>query len=357
MQREWESRHKFLARNADLLAEVEELEHKARRRDIVVDEETLFQFYDERVGQEVVSGRHFDTWWKKTRQTQPDLLTFTRDLLVNPAVGVSEQDYPDAMRHNDIQLPLTYRFEPGEATDGVTVQVPLPLLNRVSADGLPWQVPGMRDRAGDRADPLAAETVAPQLRAGAGLRRRGTGPAAVAEPTVDDVGAVLRELTGVVVPPDAWQLDQVPQHLRTTFQVVEESSGKPIIEGKDLGALKRELADRVRESLASGAEGITRAGLTAWDFDELPKSVSLRRAGQQVTAYPALVDEGTSVAIRLFDNQREQSRTMCARHPAAGAADGAVTGEAGGATPGQRDEAGPVGEPARQRARACWRTA
>ncbi|MGB3442088.1 MAG: ATP-dependent RNA helicase HrpA [Actinophytocola sp.] len=309
VQGEWDTRHRFLKRNAELLAEAEELEHKARRRDIVVDEETLFAFYDERVGQDVVSGRHFDTWWKKTRDKQPELLTFTRDLLVNPDVGVSAEDYPDAVRSGDVRLPLTYRFEPGEATDGVTVRVPLPLLNRVNADGLPWQVPGMR---GELVTALIRSLPKPVRRnfvpvpdyVAAVLDRLGP------EPTVDDVGALLRELTGVVVPPDAWQLDQVPQHLKTTFQVVEESDGRPIVEGKDLGALKRELADRVRESLATGAEGITRTGLTSWDFDELPRSVSLRRAGQQVTAYPALVDEGTSVAIRLFDNEREQASAM-----------------------------------------------
>jgi ATP-dependent helicase HrpA len=311
VQREWESRHKFLTHNAALLEEVEELEHKARRRDIVVDEETLFQFYDERVGQEVVSGRHFDTWWKQARQSQPDLLTFTRDLLVNPEIGVSPRDFPDAVRHNEIQLPLTYRFEPGEATDGVTVQVPLPLLNRVSADGLPWQVPGMRTELvtaliRSLPKPVRRNFVPVPDHVAAVLDRLST----VAEPTVDDVSDILRELTGVVVPPDAWQLDQVPEHLRTTFQVVEEDSAKPIIQGKDLGALKRELADRVRESLQDGADGITRDGLTSWDFDELPRSVSLRRAGQQVTAYPALVDEGTSVAIRLFDNPAEQRREM-----------------------------------------------
>ena len=309
VQREWESRHRFLAANAALLTEVEELEHKARRRDIVVDEETLFAFYDERVGQEVVSGKHFDTWWKKTRENQPELLTFTRDLLVNPEVGVSPEDFPDAVRHNDIRLPLTYRFEPGEAADGVTVRVPLPLLNRVSADGLPWQVPGMRTELvtaliRSLPKPVRRNFVPVPDHVTAVLARLGP------EPTVDDVGAVLRELTGVVVPPDAWQLDQVPQHLKTTFQVVEESDGRPIVEGKDLGALKRELADRVRESLATGAEGITRTGLTSWDMDELPRSVSLRRAGQLVTAYPALVDDGTSVAIRLFDNQREQAAAM-----------------------------------------------
>ncbi|MCA1655658.1 MAG: ATP-dependent RNA helicase HrpA, partial [Pseudonocardiaceae bacterium] len=309
VQGEWESRHKFLRQNAALLAEVEELEHKARRRDIVVDEETLFRFYDERVGQEVVSGRHFDTWWKKASRADPSLLTFTRELLVNPEVGVSPQDYPDAVQHNNLQLPLRYRFEPGEAADGVTVRVPLPLLNRVSADGLPWHVPGLRAELvtaliRSLPKPVRRKFVPVPDYVGAVLDRLGP------EPTVDDVGAVLRDLTGVVVPPDAWQLDQVPQHLRTTFQVVEESGGRPILEGKNLGALKQELSARVRESLASGAEGLTRSGLTSWDFAELPRSVSLRRAGHQVTAYPALVDQGSSVAIQLFDNPREQEVAM-----------------------------------------------
>ncbi|HWM01457.1 MAG TPA: ATP-dependent RNA helicase HrpA, partial [Actinophytocola sp.] len=292
---DWRSDHPFLRRNAELLAEAEELEHKARRRDIVVDEETLFEFYDQRVGQEVVSGRHFDTWWKKTRREQPELLAFDPAMLVNPEAGdVSQDAYPDAMSHNDIRLGLQYRFEPGTDTDGVTVRVPLALLGRVSADGLPWQVPGLRDElitALIRSLPKPVRrNFVPVPEFAAAVRAR---LEPVAEPTLDLVAAELRSLTGVVVPPDAWQLDQVPQHLRTTFQVVEES-GEPILEGKDLGALKRELASRVRAELASGSAGITQEGLTSWTFGSLETSVSLRRAGQQVTAYPALVDTGSS---------------------------------------------------------------
>ncbi|MGH3758899.1 ATP-dependent RNA helicase HrpA [Actinophytocola sp.] len=307
---EWESNHLFLRRNAELLAEAEELEHKARRRDIVVDEETLFEFYDQRVGQEVVSGRHFDTWWKKTRREQPELLTFDPAMLVHPEAGdVSPREYPDAMAHNDIRLGLQYRFEPGTATDGVTVQVPLPLLGRVSADGLPWQVPGMRTELitaliRSLPKPLRRNFV-PVPDFAAAVRDR---LAAVAEPSLDQVAAELRALSGMVVPPDAWRLEAVPQHLRATFQVVDE--GRPLLEGKDLGALKRELASRVRESLAAGSEGLTREGLTSWTFGDLARSVSLRRAGQQVTAYPALVDTGSSVAVRLFDDPDEQAREM-----------------------------------------------
>jgi ATP-dependent helicase HrpA len=312
VQGEWHSNHKFLRRNAELLAEVEELEHKARRRDIVVDEETLFEFYDQRVGPEVVSGAHFDTWWKKTRRDQPELLTFDPEMLVNREVDVSPDAYPDAVRHNDLRLDLRYRFEPGETTDGVTVQVPLALLNRVSADGLPWQVPGLRDELitallRSLPKPLRRNFVPiPDFAAAVGDRLKG-----VAEPTLDLVAQELRQLSGVDVPPDAWQLDQVPQHLRTTFQVVEED-GRPIVEGKNLGVLKQELAARVRASLAEGSEGITQEGLTAWTFGTLERSVSLVRAGQRVTAYPALVDTGASVAIRLFDVADEARRAMWA---------------------------------------------
>ncbi|MGH3879933.1 MAG: ATP-dependent RNA helicase HrpA [Actinophytocola sp.] len=310
VQGEWHSNHTFLRRNAELLAEAEELEHKARRRDIVADEETLFEFYDQRVGPEVVSGRHFDTWWKKTRRSEPELLTFDPTMLVSAVAGdVSPDAYPDAMSHNDIRLGLQYRFEPGTDTDGVTVQVPLALLGRVRADGLPWQVPGLRDELitaliRSLPKPLRRNFV-PVPDFAAAVRDR---LSSVAEPTLDQVAGELRALSGVVVPPDAWQLDQVPQHLRTTFQVVEE--GRPVLEGKDLGALKRELASRVRESLAAGAEGLTREGLTSWSFGPLSRHVSLRRAGQEVTAYPALVDTGSSVAVRLFDSPAEQSREM-----------------------------------------------
>ena len=124
-----------MARNRALLEEVEELEHRARRRDIVVDEHTLFDFYDARVGADVVSGAHFDTWWKQARRDDPELLTFDPAMLVNEtAAEVTEQDYPDLWREGDLALPLTYQFEPGAAADGVTVDVPVATLNQVEPD-------------------------------------------------------------------------------------------------------------------------------------------------------------------------------------------------------------------------------
>src|SRR5690606_25937763 len=119
--------------------------HRARRRDIVVDDDTLFDFYDQRVGADVVSARHFDTWWKKTRRTQPELLTFTPATVVNQdAAAVLGGDYPDAWRQGEMQFPLTYQFEPGTEDDGVTARIPIALLANLRPVGFDWLVPGMR---------------------------------------------------------------------------------------------------------------------------------------------------------------------------------------------------------------------
>jgi ATP-dependent helicase HrpA len=142
---DWETSHEFFARNRRLLAEVEELEHRARRRDILVDDHTLFDFYDQRIPDEVVSARHFDAWWKRARQDQPDLLDFERSMLIGDAAGAADAAaYPDTWEQDGHRLRLTYQFEPGSDADGVTVHVPLAVLNQIGPDGFDWQVPGLR---------------------------------------------------------------------------------------------------------------------------------------------------------------------------------------------------------------------
>jgi ATP-dependent helicase HrpA len=140
---DWRSDHRFLAANRALLEDVEELEHRARRRGLVVGDDALFDFYDQRVPADVVSGRHFDAWWKKARRTDPDLLTFTREMLL--AADVDTADTPDEWTQGGLTLPVAYRFEPGAPDDGVTVEVPLAALNRVRPDGFDWQVPALRE--------------------------------------------------------------------------------------------------------------------------------------------------------------------------------------------------------------------
>ncbi|HVK25991.1 MAG TPA: ATP-dependent RNA helicase HrpA [Actinokineospora sp.] len=307
---DWQTRHHFFRDNRKLLAEVEELEHRARRRDILVDEETLFQFYDQRIPAEVVSGRHFDTWWKKTRFEQPDLLTYSKSMLVNEtAKNIAEQDFPDQLTQRGLSLPLSYRFEPGRSDDGVTAKVPIAVLNQLSGDGFALQVPGLRE-----------EIVTALIRSLPKPLRRNFVPvpdvarAVVArlkedeESLPDAIGRELRHLTGVTIPRDAWQLDAVPAHLRTTFQVVDGE--KTLATGKDLVALKDQLKSRLRESLAAASVDLERRGLTAWTIGKLPKVQRTEQNGLVVTAYPALIDEGTTVAVRMLDTETDQRHAM-----------------------------------------------
>ncbi|MGW5669576.1 ATP-dependent RNA helicase HrpA [Micromonospora sp. NPDC003776] len=304
---DWQTHHQFWRDNQRLLAEVEELENRARRRDILVDDETIFHFYDQRIPADVVSGRHFDTWWKKTRRERPDLLTFTRELLINSGRGgVDEEDYPDEWRADGVTLPLTYTFDPGTPTDGVTVDIPLPLLNQVPAESFDWQVPGLRE-----------DLVVALIRSLPKAIRRNFVPvpdfarAALAaitpgeEPLLDALTRQLRRMTGVTVPPDAWDLAKLPPHLRVTFRVLGEDE-KPVAEGKDLPSLQRQLRQEVRQVVAAAAPDVARTGLKEWSIGALPRTIEQVRAGYAVTAYPALVDEGATVGVKVFDSPAEQ---------------------------------------------------
>ncbi|TMM35574.1 MAG: ATP-dependent RNA helicase HrpA [Actinobacteria bacterium] len=302
---DWETRHRFFHDNAKLLAEVEELEHRARRRDIVVDDAVLFAFYDRRVGPDVVSGRHFDTWWKKTRQAQPDLLTLDRATLLTATAGaVRAEDFPSAWRQGPLELPLRYRFQPGAADDGVTVEVPLPVLGRVAPAAFAWQVPGLREELvialiRTLPKPLRREFVPVPDYARAALAQLST----MDGDLLDALELGLRRLAGVPVPHDAWQPDKVPEHLKMNFRVLDES-GAVVGEGRDLAQLQRELSSRIRESLAQALP--SQAGLRDWTVGTLPQTVEQIRAGYRVTGYPALVDEGDSVAVRVFETAAEQ---------------------------------------------------
>ncbi|WP_243769677.1 ATP-dependent RNA helicase HrpA [Amycolatopsis acidicola] len=308
---DWDTGHKFFAANRALLDEVEDLENRARRRDLMVDDETLFEFYDQRVGEEVVSSRHFDTWWKKVRHEQPDLLNFEKAMLINAsAEEVLESDYPDTWVQGSLRFPLTYQFEPGADADGVTVHIPLPVLNQVSPDGFDWQVPGLREelvtalikslpkqlRRNFVPAPDTAKFVLSHVNPGDG-------------PLLTVLARELERLRGVAVPPDAWQLTAVPEHLRVTFRVVDDK-GRKLGEGKDLAALKRSLSGEVRATISQAANSIERSGLTSPAFGDLPRVFESNRRGHDVKAYPALVDEGSTVAVRMLDTAVEQRQQM-----------------------------------------------
>ncbi len=306
---EWASRQPFLERNRRLLAEAEELEHRARRRDIVVDEHTLFDFYDARVGEEVVSGAHFDSWWKLARREDPDLLTFDPAMLVNDAAaGVTAEAFPDRWQEGELSLPLGYEFEPGSASDGVTVDVPVALLNQVDPKPFTWQVPGLREElvvALLRSLPkqLRVSFVpAPDVARGF-LASVSPGQ----EPLLDALERYLRARTGVVVPREAWDRAKVPDHLRPTFRVVGDD-GATVGQGKDLDALKAPLRPRFADAMAeaASASGLDVSGCTQWRFGSLERVFTRSRAGHDVRGYPALVDEGSTVGVRVLGSEAEQ---------------------------------------------------
>ncbi|GAA2759609.1 ATP-dependent RNA helicase HrpA [Actinopolymorpha rutila] len=310
---DWETRHEFFHANRALLDEVEDLEDRARRRDILVDDDALFDFYDERVGKDVVSGAHFDSWWKKTRRREPDLLTFSIDMLVNEsAEQVDETDYPDFWEVPGAKLRLTYQFEPGADADGVTVHIPLPILNQLRSDTFDWQIPGLRQELvtaliRSLPKPLRRTLVPAPDFARAALERMQPHR----QPFLDSLEAALRQFTGILVPRESWDLDRVPDHLKPTFRVLD-GRGRTLGEGRDLAALKEKLRGELKVTLAKAASGVERANLRSWDFEEVPAEFAKQRAGLSVRAYPALADAGDSAAIRLFESEADARRAMWA---------------------------------------------
>ncbi|EKB3498403.1 ATP-dependent RNA helicase HrpA [Vibrio cholerae] len=309
---DWETKHAFFKQNRALLAEVEELEHKSRRRDILVDDEELFQFYDQRVGTEVVSGRHFDAWWKTASRKTPDLLSFEKEMLFKgDASHITDLDYPNFWHQGNLKLKLSYQFEPGENSDGVTVHIPLPILNQVEPHGFDWQIPGLRH-----------ELVVSLIKSLPKMLRKNFVPAPnyadaflarvtpFEMPLLDAMEKELRRMTGVTVLREDWKLDQLPAHLKITYRAVDHRNRK-LNESCDLHELKESLKEKVQETLSQVADDdIEQRDLHTWSFGELPKVYQQKRGGFEVRAYPALVDKKDSVEIKLFETEQEQLSAM-----------------------------------------------
>jgi ATP-dependent helicase HrpA len=325
----------FLDDNRRLVDEVRALEERSRRRDLLVTDERLFAFFDDRVGESVVSARHFARWWDSVRSQDPGLLTFGVADLVSPdAPPVEVGDFPSTWSQGDLTLDLSYTFSPGEPDDGVTVHVPLAVLNRVVPVGFDWQVPGHR-----------AELVTALIRSLPKAVRRRLVPiperaadvlASVSPsdgPVVDVVARRLAALTGEPVSPGDMDLSRLPAHLVMRFSV-DDADGRVVAAGRDLAALQRGLADRARGAVAAASPaGLERTGLTSWDIGTLPRVIEVPSGGHTVRAYPALVDEtpvlapevgamtrvsgartpgGGSAGVRVMATEADQRRAMAA---------------------------------------------
>ncbi|MFJ6026191.1 ATP-dependent RNA helicase HrpA [Pseudarthrobacter sp. NPDC092424] len=372
---DWKTHHKFFHRNRALLNEVEELENRMRRRDLLVDDETLFEFYDARVGPDVVSERHFDKWWKEARQKNPDLLDYDKSLLLSDdAEDLDESAYPRTWRHKGFDLPLTYEFHPvapgspPNPSDGVTAEVPVLFLNQLDDAPFRWLIPGQRVELVTALIKSLPKNIRKNFVPAPDVARQAVAALeADFDPATDDLEPslelALRRIRGAIIPPGSWNWDAVPPHLRFSFKVVD-SKGKVLDEGKDLAALQEKLAPATRRAIAeslgatpastvpvsrgkvaggkSGGNGsrpqrgkdaydgaapqgaqpagvpadsapagfVEQDGLVEWSFGTLPREVSSMVKGHTVTGYPALVDYGTSVSLRVFQTSAEQLDAM-----------------------------------------------
>ena len=300
---DWHTEHAFFRDNAALVERIGELEARTRRRDIVVDDSVLISFYDKRIPAEVVSGRHFDTWWKKARRQTPDLLTFTEEMLLrDTADSIADGDHPTTWRQGDNVLDVTYQFEPGSAADGVTVHIPVDRLNQVSHEGFDWQVPGFREELvtalirslpkGIRRlivpAPDHARAVLPELDPGRG-------------PLGRVLAAALQARAGVPISASDFDWSRVPDHLRVTFSV-DGPDGTPIATGKDLEAVREAATPQLRRQVRAASTGLEQTGLTSWPLDAVPETFESESG---VQGFPALVDTGSAVDLRVLPTRAE----------------------------------------------------
>ncbi|GGG08263.1 ATP-dependent helicase [Rhodococcoides trifolii] len=314
VQGEWRTHHAFFRANQELRSDAEELEQRARRRDIVVDDDALFAFYDERVPATIVSARHFDRWWKKTVRTSPTMLDFDRTTVVNTdAASVLGGEYPDAWRQGELQFALTYQFEPGKDDDGVTVRIPVALLASVSDVGFDWLVPGMRQE-------LAAaliKTLPKELRrnvvpapdyakvALAAVRPR-------SEPLTFALARELSRLGSTRIAPTDFDPGSLPTHLKMTF-VGQDENGRELARSTSLPELRRMLGARASSAVARAAADSERAPTTRWTSETLgtlEPTVTRTVGGQKVTGYPSLVSENGGVAVRVLSSPAAQRVSM-----------------------------------------------
>ncbi len=310
---EWESVQGFDRANRELRKELAEVEERTRRRDILFDDEAVFEFYDRRIPDDVNTQRSFEGWWKKTRATQPELLTMTPQNLMGEVERAEpvETSFPDTWVQGDQSLTLSYRFEPGATDDGVTVRVPLALLAGLRPEGFDWQVPGLREQLVTALIKALPKAIRRNVVPAGDWAKRLLGELGTDGTITEALARAIQRLTYVPVTAADFDLERVPAHLRPTFAVVDER-GTVVASGKNLSALQAQLKSDARESVARASvattNAIERGGITVWDFDELPRLLDTKQGGNTIRAYPALVDEGDSVAIRLMSTPADQAR-------------------------------------------------
>ncbi|MGV6857797.1 MAG: ATP-dependent RNA helicase HrpA [bacterium] len=301
---EYKIQHSVLRHNRQLIDDVETLEAKSRRRDILIDEEDLYRFYDSRLPENITSGTAFEQWYKKPANREK-LRLKPEQLKKDDAPGVDPHAFPDTWVHQGLRLPLSYHFEPGSDADGVTLTVPLSILKQIDEARIQWLVPG-----------LIEEKIQAMIRAlPKGLRKNFVPAPDFAKATLQaltygerslpgNLSRVLHKMTGIDVSTEAWDLELEP-HLMMRLEVIDPQR-KVVASGRHLGALLDYLKDRkVAPPPPTAQKHIERSGITHWEFGELPEFIECKEAEYSIQRYPALCVEKKDIALRLFDTQHE----------------------------------------------------
>ena len=300
---EFDTRAPFFEANRHLIAQIEELEHKARRQDVLVDEHTLFAFYDNIIPQGIFNGASFETWRKDAEEKVPRLLYLTKDALMrHGAAGVTEAQFPETFVMDGVTLPLKYRFEPGHPLDGVTATIPLALLNQLNPTQAEWLVPGMvREKITGliKALPKALRRVCvPVPDFVTGFLEQAQHDKAL----MPALAEYIQKQTSLKLAVTDFDLSAVTEHLMMNFSVVDEK-GRELGMGRDWNALKAQLGSAAQLTFRSNSPSIEKTGLKQWDFGDLPKTLTFSKDGHQLTGYPALEDNKDNVAVKLFDTE------------------------------------------------------
>lgn len=307
----WSNKHRFFAFNEEAISRLGSMSARTRGVELL-DDETLFSFYDDRVGDDITSSQHFDRWWKQARQKNGKLLDLT-DRALSELIGShgeGDEAFPDVWRQGEIELPLTYRYAPGEPIDGVTVHLPLAGLNQITDEGFDWQIPGNRDEVVEQLMRTLPKSIRRELipfteTVDAVLDRLGP----VRGRLVDRLAVVVSDVSGLSVNSANFDPSVLDPHLKLNI-VVSDDQGEVHDVGTDLTVIKARLVGATRESVAAAAPIEERRGITVWDVGDVPRMVESSDRGFDVRAYPTLLDVGDSVALRVVTTPELQERAM-----------------------------------------------
>ncbi|MFA6162935.1 MAG: ATP-dependent RNA helicase HrpA [Methylobacter sp.] len=305
---DYHSNAPFYVANQKLLEEVGMIQHKGRRVDLVEDEQWLYQFYDNKLPAEIVSGVALDTWRKTAERANPKILFLTKEDLTREQEEdyVNEWDYPDSKKIGNLTIPLQYRFEPGHDEDGVTAIIPVHQLNQVSQTSFDWLVPGL----------LEEKCIALIKSLPKNIRKHFVPvPETVKqcleiEPDFKGslqewLGNRLRKLTGEAIPLNAWNTEALTDHLRMNFRVIDDQ-GRLLDYGRDLKKLQLKHTAEAGDSFDQiAADELNYTGCIGWAFDDLPETYQFIQKGQSFVGFPAIIDEGDAVGVRIFDTEQK----------------------------------------------------